>query len=302
MEGFGTKYGQSSSSKNVGDKKQKTKKSPYKQTWNDGRAPDVISKLVTRKKDTTTMVPKLLTKSFFEGPKISVSSTRISNYRGICCSQSLLNAYGGHYTQEVRNMLTKYKVAAVKWNIPPTTNKPGLSNTCSYDSNLFVLYFLHKNNVLQRTLPGIQHQLSKLPQIFDLLDQDNGDEARHLLVHKTCKNNEDYTRLKQLTQPGTVNVWSGVSDPLPVLLYGSFLRIKNRVACSLNCSPPKEWTILQQYVHPIDSFDFPENLEVYLNEKAFFCQSFHDEKNVVHLMQCHWTLLMMLVMQLVRLR
>jgi hypothetical protein len=84
------------------------------------------------------VVPKLLTKSFFEGPKESVStSTHISNHRGICSSQSLLDAYGGHYTQAVQNMLTKYKVAAAAWNIRPTHNKPGLSNTCSYDANLF---------------------------------------------------------------------------------------------------------------------------------------------------------------------
>jgi hypothetical protein len=72
MGGFSTKYGQSSSSQKVGAKKQKNKKGTNKQTWNDGRAPDVISKLVTRKKDTTTVVPKLLTKSFFEGPKYNI--------------------------------------------------------------------------------------------------------------------------------------------------------------------------------------------------------------------------------------
>jgi hypothetical protein len=176
-------------------------------------------------------------------------------------------------------MLTKYKVAAVAWNIWPTHNKPGLCNTCSYDANLFVLYFLflYKNKILQCTLPSIQHQLSKLRQIFDLLDQDNGDDASHLLVHETCKDNQDNTRLKQLTQPHTVNVWGGVADPLPVLLYDSFLCIKHRKACSFNCSPQTEWTILRQYVHTIATFDFPDNLEVYLNE-AFFCQSFQDDK------------------------
>jgi hypothetical protein len=174
------------------------------------------------------VVPTLLTKSFFEGPKESVStSTRISNHRGICSSQSLLNAYGGHYTQAVRNMLTKYNVAAVAWSVRPSHNKPGLTNTCSYDSNLFVLYFFYKNNILQHTLPGIQHPLSKLQQIFDLLDHDNGDDACHLLIHETFKDNQDNTRLKQLTQPGTVNVWGGVADPLPVLLYDSFLCIKD---------------------------------------------------------------------------
>jgi pSer/pThr/pTyr-binding forkhead associated (FHA) protein len=49
MGGFSTKYGQSSSSQKVGAKN-KNKKGANKQTWNDGRAPDDISKLVTRKK------------------------------------------------------------------------------------------------------------------------------------------------------------------------------------------------------------------------------------------------------------
>jgi hypothetical protein len=109
------------------------------------------------------------------------------------------------------------------------------------------------------------------------LDQDNGDDACHLLVQETCKDNQDNTRLKQSTQPGKVNVWGGVADPLPVLLFDSFLCIKHRVGCSLNCSPQTEWTILRQYVHTIATFDFPDNLEVYLNE-AFFCQSFQDDK------------------------
>jgi hypothetical protein len=137
-------------------------------------------------------------------------------------------------------MLTKYNVAAVAWSIRKSRNKPGLTNTCAYDSNLFVFYFLYKNNILQRTLPGIQDPLSKIQQIFDLLDQDKGDDARHLLIHESCKDNQDNTRLKELTQPGTVIVWGGVADPLPVLLYNSCICIKHRQLCSLNCSPQTE--------------------------------------------------------------
>jgi hypothetical protein len=47
--------------------------------------------------------------------------------------------------------------------------------------------------------------------------------------------------------------------------------------CSLHCSPQTEWSILRNYVHTIATFDFPDNLEVYLNE-AFFCQSFQDDE------------------------
>ena len=176
-------------------------------------------------------------------------------------------------------MLQNYKVAAVKWGVPSTQLDPRLINTCSYDSILFVLYFLHKNNILEKGIPGINHPESKARQIFELLDDDKGDDARRLLIFETLKDNKETNKVAQLFQPDNryVDVFGGVSDSLPVLLFGAFLQIRHRKACSLGCQKMTEWSIQKQYVHTINTHDFPESLEDYL-EKAFNCHEMKDDE------------------------
>jgi hypothetical protein len=47
----------------------------------------------------------------------------------------------------------------------------------------------------------------------------------------------------QLGQQGLLCVLGGVTDPLPVLLFGSFIRIRHWVACSLGCQNQSDWSI-----------------------------------------------------------
>jgi hypothetical protein len=135
---------------------------------------------------------------------------------------------------------------------------------------IFVLYFLQRNNILQGGLPGYYHPDSKAAQIFALLDEDKGDEARRLLLSETYRQVHDYNMVAQLESPGdTVSVWSGGTDSLSVLMYKARFQFKERVGCTNFCSEKDAWRDKYFPYHGVVLYEFPSDLESYLEEQLF---------------------------------
>jgi hypothetical protein len=175
-------------------------------------------------------------------PKALYSAVIVpANNQGICTSAAILRQFPDQFSVAVKEMLGRYKVAAVPWSIYNGNDTcPNIQNNCAYDSHLFVLYFLQRNNIMQTNLPGYNLPDSKINVIFDLLDQDQANEARRLLMYYTLEYTEDNEGMLQLCQPGMYDAWCGVSDMLPILLHGGKHSVEEMIACSLHCKPQTE--------------------------------------------------------------
>ena len=99
---------------------------------------------------------------------------------------------------------------------------------------LFVLYFLQRNNILQRGFPGYDHPDSKVSHIFAMLDECKGDEARRLLLHETYMQARDGDMVAQLQRPGFVSAYSGGSDSLSVLLHKVVIVMQKELVVQLD--------------------------------------------------------------------
>ena len=134
---------------------------------------------------------------------------------------------------------------------------------------LFVLYFLQRNNILQRGFPGYDHPDSKASEILALLDESQGDKARRLLLHETYKQARDDDMVASLQRPGFVSAWSGGSDSLSVLLHKMVFRVSERVGCSARCAGKSAWRVKTFPYHSVEVTELPDNLEANLNGRLF---------------------------------
>ena len=166
-------------------------------------------------------------------------------------------------------ILQRYQVAALSRSITGTSSLPQVQDTCAFDSMLFVLYFLQRNNILQRGFPGYDHPDSKASEIFALLDESQGDKARRLLLHETYKQARDDDMVASLQRPGFVSAWSGGSDFLSVLLHKMVICVSERVGCSACCAGKNAWREKTFPYHSVKVTEFPDNLEVYMKKRLF---------------------------------
>ena len=134
---------------------------------------------------------------------------------------------------------------------------------------LFVLYFLQRNNILQRGFPGYDHPDSKASEILALLDESQGDKARRLLLHETYKQARDDDMVASLHRPGFVSSWSGGSDSLSVLLHKMVICVSERVGCSARCAGKSAWREKTFPYHRVEVTELPKNLEVYMKKRLF---------------------------------
>jgi hypothetical protein len=242
------------------EREQSASKRRQRQSQEDHRPPDTAERLTQRTKSPPKRMPRKVTKR----------DSLVDIPYGTCTSVSLLNRLPNEYTAEVDEVLKKYSIAAVPWSIKRTLTHPGVLNTCGFDSILFVLYFLQRNNILQGGLPGFYHPDSKAPQIFALLDEDKGDEARRLLLSETYRQVHDYNMVSQLESPGhSVSVWSAGTDSLSVLMYKARFHFKECVGCTNFCSEKDAWRDKFFPYHGVVLYEFPPSLESYLEEQLF---------------------------------
>jgi hypothetical protein len=248
-------------------REQKLSKRRQQEAQEDHRPPDTTERLkVKQKSPSSRKKEEVGRKKQDVNEKVSL---RNISQPGVFTSFTLLKLVPHLFTPEVKAILQGYFVAAVPWSIAGTTDLPKVDNTCGFDSVLFVLYFLQRNHVLERGLPGFNHPGSKIREIFALLDENKGDEARRMLIYETFRQERNHVLAEYMKIPGRVDAWSGGADSLSVLLYKVKIHLKERTGCSANCSERSPWRTKKYAYHSVEVKELPADLELYLYGRLF---------------------------------